>query len=96
MFKKLVMITVLACFSFVSLPVFAGDDTAQPVAGVSQDDAKKLKEAAQQLGTAFGIKPKEEPVKNQPQTQATQKNMADVADKGLEMVKGFVLLSPKL
>lgn len=89
--RAVVALAVLFCFNISILPAFAEDQSTQSnTGGVSLEDAKKLKDTAQFLGNAFGIKPKEEQPAPQP-VQPQQKTIADVADKGLEMVKGFVV-----
>lgn len=95
MLRKFSLVFIYCFFLFTLVPVFAADQQPEQgnTTGVSQEDAKKLKEAAGVLGNAFGVKPKEDPLK-QEQKQPdppTQKNLADVADKGLDMVKNFVV-----
>lgn len=94
MCQRFLLVLVSCFFLFTLAPVFAADQqpTQGSNQGVSQEDARKLKEAAGVLGNAFGVKPKEDPPKQeqkQPEPP-TQKTLADVADKGLEMVKSFV------
>jgi uncharacterized membrane protein YdbT with pleckstrin-like domain len=90
MFKKFLSVLVLSSVCFV----FSATAQTSQSAGLSGEDTKNLKEAAQVLGKAFDLKieKKDSVVKTVPPVQQEQpKTMADVANKGLDMVKGFVV-----
>ena len=96
--RKLFLAIAAIVFVVVStgtIPAFA-EDAPNKGTTVSPNDAQKVKDAAQFLGTAFGVKskkdePKQEQSKKDESAQEEHKTLADVADKGLDMVQNFVV-----
>jgi hypothetical protein len=95
MLKVFLMMAMVTIFgSFFLQPALAESQPANEAA-VSAKDAQNVREAAKFLGAAFDVKVKNESLKQEAQPadskEESKKTIADVADKGLDMIKNFVV-----
>lgn len=90
MFRKMMLIVLASFCVTLFTPAFAADKPDQKGTTVSTEDAKKLKDTAKVLGTVFGVDVPKEEAKAEEKKEEPKKTLADVADRGLDMVQSFV------
>ncbi len=89
---------MILCFA-LSATVFAEEQgKVSPTTKLTQEEIRQLQEGAATLGKAFGISPDVKPSakenedeKKEVENKPAEKTFANVADKGLDMVKNLVI-----
>lgn len=92
MFKKVLLFCLVCCFN-LNIALATEDNI-----GLSQKDTEDLKRAARVLGNAFDVNVQQEgagaqstPSAQEEGKEESHKTVGDAMDKGLNMVKGFVV-----